>query len=311
MTLRVLKLLTEKNVHLTIMASNHAFEYMRATRRPQSPLPRRLRLGSLARLFTPESESAIASKANMNGENFLQPQHSPSLQSLLTLTIEKPEILAEVQTFNDKVYYSALKLIDYCEIEGKLCLISHAPIHSELIVLVAKCLGVDTYKDTTRDNLGEKVQQLIATQDHLKSTLDQINIAFQGAVRTGSIYELINGNVVQEFYGFCADDAWQQHPIAAVMWNRYLHYERDPILEKHPNIHYVHGHTGTWRDDKREMLKAAGVDDRIHNLDDDNDLGKTKDHIEGPITYLTQDRGWARKIEHMVDAEIRSSGPQI
>ena len=235
-------------------------------------------------------------KVDLLGVNFLKHDHSPSLYGLLSLVHEVPEVEEDIHHFNEDIYLKVLKLIDYCEVDGYLHILSHAPIDSKLIVLVAHVLGVDGFQDSiTRDNLMDKVNLLIESEESLKQILDMINERFVEKVRDGSIYDWMNESQVKEFYGFCADDAWQTNPIAAVMWNRYLNYTKDPIFSTLPRVDYVHGHTGEWDETKRESIRH--IASRIHNLDDGNNLGKSPEHSIGQLRFLSGKTGWIKMLE--------------
>ncbi len=325
LTLKILELLdSAKDMKLSILASNHSFEYMRATQRKTKSLEymqaeevrkkTSSQKVSTPRFFLGERglEKGIP---DLLGVNFLKHDHSPSLYGLLSLVHEVPEIEEDIHQFNENIYLKVLKLIDYCEVDGYLHILSHAPIDSKLIVLVAHVLGVDGFQDSiTPSNIMDKVSLLIKSEQSLKQTLDKINERFVEKVRDGSIYEWMSESQVKEFYGFCADDAWQTNPVAAVMWNRYLNYREDPIFSTLPRVDYVHGHTGEWDEAKRESIR--NIASRIHNLDDGNNLGKSPEHSKGRLRFLSGKTGWVKKLETgqlqripYLNDDIDSAGP--
>ena len=148
-TLKMLGLLKDNNVQVTIIISNHGREFVTA----------------YENLFT---------KGEFTPQNDIQSRQIPSFHHLKLLIDEKIVSQDEITDLINRAYKPTLKLLDYTQYQDVIRIFTHAPVTFDIIHKLAVSLDLN-YNDSSKENLG--------------ATIHDINNKFQTIVRENRVHE--------------------------------------------------------------------------------------------------------------------------
>lgn len=204
-TLRIFNFFRQNQSRLTILLSNHGYEFISAYEKFLQNHP-----------FTPQGDIADFQTTSFSGLKLLL-EHE---------IITKNELVDLI----NKNYKPTLKLIDYSLSGTGITLFSHAPIRFDHIELTARLLKVP-YDDSTKEGLAK--------------TIDQINKQLEYYIHNNILHLLFNSDCINDKTNMSEEERATWPLIYSIWnrWNTTKETESArPSSKNGYLINYVHGH---------------------------------------------------------------------
>ena len=205
LTLRLLALLQENNIQITIIMSNHNSEFIKAYEN-------------------------LLQHNSFDPQGGIMPEQKCSLYGLKLLLDEGVLSQADLASLVNNTWQPALKILDYTLNEHGISLFTHAPVKFDIIQIISRHLGVN-YHDSSKEILG--------------TTIDHINARFQRILQENTAHDWLNTNKIDQPDKMTDAEINYAPLIYMIWnrWNASIDTAnaRPAVINKY-QVCYVHGH---------------------------------------------------------------------